>query len=125
MFFVIVLILYFACIVPLNAAMRRFYSHRVVTKDCPRCFEEIPDLATRCKFCCVDIELPESLAAAAAAAAAAALVEGEGGSGGEEGDVEAGGGGNRGGKCLGCLPPSFNCLKRPVPATSIAGVQGL
>jgi hypothetical protein len=107
------------CIVPLNAAMRHYYAHRVMTKDCPRCFEEIPALATRCKFCCADIELE---------AEAALAEEGEGG-GGEEGDVEAGGGkaaaAHGGGKCLGCLPASFNCLKRPVPATSVAGVQGL
>jgi large conductance mechanosensitive channel len=57
-FVIIAAVLYFFVVQPVNALMARFGSARdpaKPTKDCPECLSSIPEAATRCAFCTVDL----------------------------------------------------------------------
>jgi large conductance mechanosensitive channel len=58
-FLLIAAAVYFFVVLPVNRLMERFKPTPVqpgTTKDCPRCLSSIPVGASRCGFCCVDLE---------------------------------------------------------------------
>ncbi|MFJ3581692.1 MscL family protein [Streptomyces sp. NPDC090127] len=54
-------VLYFCIVVPMTKVQARFVKEEVVEaklqlRDCPRCFTEIPAIASRCAHCTSDVE---------------------------------------------------------------------
>eukprot|EP00878_Enallax_costatus_P015029 GHUV01015737.1.p1 GENE.GHUV01015737.1~~GHUV01015737.1.p1 ORF type:complete len:208 (+),score=49.52 GHUV01015737.1:861-1484(+) len=43
-------------VLPLQKLQYAAFKHKAILRDCPRCLEEISMAATRCRFCCADIE---------------------------------------------------------------------
>ncbi|WP_329118713.1 MscL family protein [Streptomyces sp. NBC_01465] len=69
-FFITAAVLYFAVIAPLAKIQSRFTTDKPVDikaalRDCPRCYTEIPAIASRCAHCTSEIKPdPEALALA-------------------------------------------------------------
>ncbi|MEV1053561.1 large conductance mechanosensitive channel protein MscL [Streptomyces sp. NPDC049887] len=65
-------VLYFGVVVPMLKVQNRFtkeepVSIKAAVRDCPRCYTEIPAIASRCAHCTSDVEpLPEALEKAGA-----------------------------------------------------------
>ncbi|MFF9868550.1 MULTISPECIES: large conductance mechanosensitive channel protein MscL [unclassified Streptomyces] len=60
-------VLYFCVVVPMMKIQSRFkreepFDVKAALRDCPRCWSEIPAVATRCRHCTSEVEpLPEAL----------------------------------------------------------------
>ncbi|KAF8072762.1 mscL [Scenedesmus sp. PABB004] len=56
-FILVCLLLYFAVVVPLEKLQFAAFKHRAILRDCPYCFEEISLAASRCRYCCGELEV--------------------------------------------------------------------
>ncbi|MFJ8649164.1 large conductance mechanosensitive channel protein MscL [Streptomyces sp. NPDC093546] len=69
-FLITAAVLYFAVVVPMMKIQSRFkrdepFDIKAALRDCPRCYSEIPAVASRCRHCTSEVEpLPEALAKA-------------------------------------------------------------
>lgn len=70
-FLITAAVLYFAVVVPMAKVQNRFSKAdekvdiKAAVRDCPRCFTEVPAIASRCAHCTSEIEPdPEALAVA-------------------------------------------------------------
>ena len=69
--------IYFLVVLPMNALIARMNRgeapHDPTTKKCPQCLSEIPIAATRCAFCTVALEGPDTTPAVDTGRSATAL----------------------------------------------------
>lgn len=73
-FLLIVLVLYYLVVNPLQKLMYSVYKNKALRRDCPYCLEEIALLATRCKYCAGVINpTPEEIEAMSKAVSASNL----------------------------------------------------
>ena len=59
-FIVIAFVVYFFVVRPVNRLMERFKTEPEVsstTKQCPECLSSIPEAATRCAFCSIEVRV--------------------------------------------------------------------
>jgi large conductance mechanosensitive channel len=64
-FLIVATVVFFAVVIPLTALLKRLNilpseKPEPLTKSCPECLSDIPELATRCAFCTTEVSLSSS-----------------------------------------------------------------
>lgn len=56
-FLIVAVAIYFFVVMPMNHAMKRLGLHQAppAMKDCPACLQSIPEQATKCMYCTLDL----------------------------------------------------------------------